>query len=177
MEVALIALVATGALLDVKSRRIPNWLNLTLLAGGLALCATPLRLVTPSQALLGAVVGLAIPMVLHLVGGLAAGDVKLLCGIGAWVGPRMIIFVMVGAALAGLVLVLAQCIYQGRLGVLFRNTGLVALSLFNVPRLGLAHVIETGQRCQSARRPLPYALTVLVGTVAVMLMQSGGGLR
>ncbi|HEX8521735.1 MAG TPA: A24 family peptidase [Tepidisphaeraceae bacterium] len=175
----LIVLVAIGACTDVRSRRIPNWLNLTLLASGLILSATMLRLVTPSQAFAGAGVGLAIPLVLHILGGLGAGDVKLLCGIGAWVGPKMVIYIIAGAAIAGLVLVIAQCLVERRVGVLLRNTGVLALSLVNLPRLGLGQVIETGQRCQSARRPMPYAVPVLAGTIAAMLMLnlgSGGGM-
>ncbi len=179
MEGLLVALVAVGACTDWRERRIPNWLTGSLLVSGMVLSATSFRLVSPSQALAGAAVGLAVPLVLHILGGLAAGDVKLLCGIGAWVGPRTVMLVIAGAALAGLVLVIGQCLVERRMGVLMRNTGLLALSLINLPRLGLDHVVETGQKCQSASRPMPYALTVLVGTVMAVVVarvKSGGGL-
>jgi prepilin peptidase CpaA len=179
VEGVLVALVAIGACTDLRSRRIPNWLSGLLLVSGIVLSMTRLGLVSPAQALAGAAVGLAVPLVLHILGGVGAGDVKLLCGIGAWVGPRGVMLVIAGAALAGLVLVLAQCAIERRMGVLLRNTGLLALSLINLPRLGLDHVVETGQRCQSALRPLPYAVTVLAGTVMAVIVariESGGGL-
>jgi prepilin peptidase CpaA len=178
MQVPLVGLLIIAATTDLRARRIPNWLTITLLVSGIAQSFTPMGLVTPNQALLGAMVGLVIPLVLHMLGGLAAGDVKLLCGIGAWVGPRTIVLVLAAAALTGLVLVLLQCTIQGRLGILMRNTGLLIVSLINLPRLGLKHVIETGQRCQSVNKPMPYALTVLVGTLGLMVMsvlRSQGG--
>jgi prepilin peptidase CpaA len=179
MQAPLVVLLLIAAMTDVRLRLIPNWLTITLLVTGIVQSFTPLHLISPSQALLGAVVGLAVPLVLHMLGGLAAGDVKLLCGIGAWVGPRSILLVLAAAALAGLILVLIQCLIQGRLGILLRNTALLVLSLINLPRLGLRQVIETGQRCQSAKRPMPYAVTVLVGTLGLMvlsMLRSHGGL-
>jgi prepilin peptidase CpaA len=179
MEGLLVALVGIGACTDLRERRIPNWLTGSMLMGGFLLSATWLGLVAPSEALAGAAVGLTVPLILYMLGGLKAGDVKLLCAIGAWVGPRTVMLVIAGAALAGLVLVLAQCLIEQRMGVLLRNTGLLALSLINLPRLGLDHVIETGEKCQSVSRPMPYALTVLAGTVMAMVaarVTSGGGL-
>jgi len=169
MQVPLVALLIAAAVSDVRRRRIPNWLTMTMLGAGLLLSWTPLRLVTPTDALLGALVGFALPLVLYMLGGLAAGDVKLLCGIGAWVGPWMALLVIAAAALVGLVLVLGQCLLQGRLRVLMRNSGMLILSLINLPRLGMKQVIETGQSCQSAKRPMPYAVPVLVGTVGLMV--------
>ena len=179
MDGLLVALVAIGAYMDVRARRIPNWLTVTLMTSGIVLSMTPFGLVSPVQSLAGLAVGLAVPLLLYFLGGLAAADVKLLAGIGAWVGPVTVLMVLAAAAIVGLVLVLAQCMVQGRMAVLLRNTGTLALSLLNLPRLGLRHVIETGQRCQSANRPLPYALTVLLGTVAVLallIVRREGGL-
>jgi prepilin peptidase CpaA len=170
MQAPLVVLLLIAAAIDVRARRIPNWLTISLLVTGMVQSFTTVGLVTPAQALLGALVGLALPLVLHMLGGLAAGDVKLLCGIGAWVGPRNILLVLAAAALAGLILVLVQATVQRRLMLLMRNTGLLILSLINLPRLGLRHVIETGQRCQSVNKPLPYAVTVLVGTVGLMVL-------
>jgi len=178
MQVPLIVLLLIAAAVDLRARRIPNWLTGTILLTGIAQSFLPFHLVSPIQAIEGALVGLALPLALHVLGGLAAGDVKLLCSIGAWDGPRSILLVLAAAALAGLLLVLVQCLIEGRLAVLARNTWLLVLSLINLPRLGLKHVIETGQRCQAVKRPLPYAVTVLMGTVGLIVcsvLQSHGG--
>ena len=180
MLAPLFVLLLIAAATDVRTRRIPNWITITLLVTGVAQSFVGLGLVTPAQSLLGALVGLAVPLTIHMLGGLGAGDVKLLCGIGAWVGPRNIVLVLAAAALTGLVLVLVQATVQGRLKLLARNTGLLVLSLINLPRLGLKQVIETGQRCQSVAKPLPYAVTVLVGAVGLFILsivRTPGGLR
>ncbi len=88
MEAVLVGVVALAAAMDLRYRRLPNWLSGALLVSGMALSLTPVHLVSFEQALLGAAVGLAVPLALHILGGLAAGDVKLLCGVGAWVAAR-----------------------------------------------------------------------------------------
>ena len=39
--------------------------------------------------LVGTIVGLALLLPLYAIGGMGAGDVKLLAGVGAWVGPQV----------------------------------------------------------------------------------------
>jgi len=125
---------------------------------------------SPGQALAGLGVGFAIPFVLFALGALGGGDVKLLAGIGAWIGVAGVIQVFLGAAIVGLVIVLVQCAYQGKLFALFRNSAVVAMSLMHVGELGVQHAAETGQACRSIDRPLPYAVPVLVATLVVVTL-------
>ncbi|MCO6458915.1 MAG: prepilin peptidase [Pirellulaceae bacterium] len=73
---------------------------LTPLGGGLAFCAE------------GMLLGLGILIVPFALGGVGAGDVKLLAGIGAWLGPQVTFWAFVVAALAagacGLAMLLLQ---------------------------------------------------------------------
>ena len=169
MYVPLACLLAYAAGTDVRSRRIPNWLTLALVATGIAQSFTPLAVTTPARSFIGLLVGFALPLVLYVVGGLAAGDVKLLAGVGAWVGPWPLIMIVAAAAVIGLVLILAQCAYHGRLLALAQNAWALVMSMLLVRRLGLAHVVETGQSRRTLEgRQLPYAVPVLLGTVAVL---------
>src|SRR5450432_957962 len=82
----LICTLAVAAVIDARQRRIPNWLTFGLMTAGLAKAA----LVSPQNfghAMLGIVVGGAIPLVLYMISAVGGGDVKLLAAIGAWVGP------------------------------------------------------------------------------------------
>src|SRR5688572_29424834 len=94
----LLGLVAVAAWTDVRERRIPNWLTATVAAAGIAQSFSPFSLITPSQALVGLAVGFALPFLLYAVGGRGAGDVKLLAGIGAWMGFRPVVWVFAAAA-------------------------------------------------------------------------------
>ena len=87
---------------DVTSRRIPNWLTLALVSTGSRRASRRWRSPRP-QSFIGLLVGSRLPLVLYALGGLAAGDVKLLAGVGAWVGPWPLVMIVAAAALVGLV--------------------------------------------------------------------------
>ena len=165
----LLAMLVVAAVTDIRARRIPNWLTLSVAVAGLAQSLTPWGVVGPSKSILGLALGFAVTFLLYILGGRGAGDVKLTAGIGAWLGPLPVLVVLMAAAIVSLVLALAQSMYQGRLLDLFRNTGLMLVSLLNVRRLGAATVIETGRRASTTGKPLPNAVCMLVATVGVVV--------
>jgi len=169
----LVALVSVAAWTDIKSRRIPNWLTLTVALAGLAQSVTPIAVSTPKQAGLGLAVGFALPFLLYAVGGRGAGDVKLLAGIGAWLGPKPVLWVFAAAAVISLIVALVQSASQGKLVALLRNTGVMLVNVLNVRRLGAAHVIDTGKRYRSIDKPMPNAVMTLIATVGVVLWVAG----
>src|SRR5439155_23267624 len=125
----LLALVATAAVSDLRARRIPNWLTLTVASAGLAQSMTPLAVTTLTQSVLGLLAGFAVTFLLYSVGGRGAGDVKLTAGIGAWLGPMAVLIVLMAAAIVSLVLALMQSAASGKLADLFRNTALMLLNV------------------------------------------------
>src|SRR5260221_13553602 len=78
--------LAIAVVTDVRTRRIPNWLTGSLAAAGLGMAFAGVGL-TPGQAALGLLAGLALMMPAHLIGATGAGDVKLMAAVGAVVGP------------------------------------------------------------------------------------------
>jgi prepilin peptidase CpaA len=167
----MLALLAWAAVQDVRTRRIRNWLTLSLAGAGLLISFVPHGGISPPQALLGLLVGFAVPFVLFALGALGGGDVKLLAAIGAWVGPADVLKIFIVAAIVGLVIVLIQCAAQGKLFALFRNSAVLTMNLMHVTELGTKHVAETGQACRSIDRPLPYAVPLLAGTLIVTLVR------
>jgi prepilin peptidase CpaA len=100
-----LVLLASAALFDLRTRRIPNALTLTLAIGGLlhgALSgggASVLWGALGSLAALALAVGvLYLPFAAGLIGG---GDVKLLAAAAAWLGVAAIPPLLVATALAG----------------------------------------------------------------------------
>lgn len=164
----MLALLVYAAVEDIRTRRIRNWLTLALAGSGLMASFFAGAAVGPSQAGLGLLVGFAIPFVLFLLGALGGGDVKLLAGIGAWIGAPGVFKVFIVAAIVGLMIVLVQCAVQGRLFALFRNSAVLALSLVHIDQIGVKQTSELGKSCRSIDRPLPYAVPVLVATLMVL---------
>ena len=164
----LLAGVGLAAVIDFRERKIPNWITFTLILSGLILGATSTGMVSLGQSFLGLIVGFLLTLVLFLLGALGGGDVKLLAGIGAWLGPESALKVFALEAIIGLVIVLAQALQQRRMRTLFRNSAVLAVNLAHMNTLGVEHVKETGKTTRSVDRPLPYAVPVLIALVILI---------
>lgn len=166
----LIVMLLIAAAIDLRSRRIPNGLTLTVIGTGLVQAALPWTGITILQSFAGLCVGFALMFALFALGALGGGDVKLMAGVGAWVGAWPVVLVFAGASIVGMLIVVAQCAAKGRLIVLMRNTWLLVLQLLHIRVLGVQSVAESGGSCRSVDKPLPYAVAVLVATALVLAM-------
>ena len=154
---------------DLRERRIRNWLTLSMVITGLAQSFTPVHTVTPGPAVLGFLAGFGITFILFALGALGGGDVKLLAGVGTWIGPIPVLSVFVIAAIIGMIIVLAQAVWQGRLNVLVRNSMLLTINLVHLNDVGIEHVTKTGRAARSVDRPLPYAIPVSLAVAALAI--------
>jgi prepilin peptidase CpaA len=171
----LTALLLWAAVEDLRTRRIRNWLTFSLLLSGTAQSFLPGRTVSPGAAALGALAGFGLPFVLFAIGALGGGDVKLMAGLGAWVGPGPILAIFAVEAVIGMLLVLGQAAASGRLRLLARNSALVAINVLHVNELGVEHTSRTGRSCRSVERPLPFAVPVFAATLIVLYVSVRGG--
>src|ERR1700716_2871197 len=106
--VPLVGLLAWAAVGDLRTRRIPNLLTFSLAIAGILQSFFPVHTVAPTQSLLGFLTGFGLPLILFMVGALGGGEVKLLAGIGAWLGPQRILAVFLLEAVIGMLIVLSQ---------------------------------------------------------------------
>jgi len=173
--VPMFAVLAAAASVDLRERRIPNWMTLGLILTGLAQSFGDGQLTTAGESMLGLMAGFALLFVLFCLGAVGAGDVKLMAGVGAWLGPILVLQVFAAGAVMGMGIVLAQSLRQGRLRALFRNSAVLAINLIHIQELGVQHVSETGQSSQSVDKPLPYAVPILLAAIAVVLNAWGAG--
>jgi prepilin peptidase CpaA len=165
MNLPLLALLLWAAITDLRFRRIPNWLTLALMASGLIQGLSGYGLLSVGQSAAGMGVGFALPLPLFLLGAIGGGDVKLLAGVGAWVGPHAVLLVFAATAILGGIIILLQSLWLGRARILLRNTGVLIVNLLNVRRLGVAHVQATGQTYRTVQQTLPYAVPMWIATV------------
>ena len=115
------SLVAT--IVDIRTRRIPNRLTLTMAGVGMTAAALGISGVSTRAAVFGLMVGLALMMPGYLLGATGAGDVKLMGAIGAIVGPAMVLTAFLFSAIAGGVLAAAVAIRRKRLADTLAGTG------------------------------------------------------
>lgn len=141
LELILLCLVCQAAASDLAWRRVPNVL---VLAGLLLALALHWRLggaaALLGQALAGGAVGLLLFLPMYALGGMAAGDVKLLAMAGSFVGPAQALQLGVLSALAGGVLALCWLLAARWRGAVADGMPYaVAIALGTIATLALAH--------------------------------------
>ena len=151
-----VIVVVAATFMDLRSRRIPNWLVLPFLAAGVAALTWRHGWHGLEHSLAGAGLGLLLFGVLFWMGGMGAGDVKLCAAIGAWIGPGQLVVALVLTGLAGGVMVLGWAVWGGFLKDLF--TGTSDLIFGGKEREGM-------KLSDSLRRKLPYAPAIAIGTL------------
>jgi prepilin peptidase CpaA len=166
----LLLMLVWAAVVDLRERKIRNWLTFSMLFAGVVQSLLPFSHVGILQSLAGFAVGFAIPFVLFVLGAVGGGDVKLLAAVGAWVGPVASFKISCLQAIIGMLIVLGQAAWQGRLFKLGRNSAMLAVNLIHLDQVGLEHATLTGQACRSVDRPLPFAVPVLVAVVVLALV-------
>jgi prepilin peptidase CpaA len=166
----LLLMLTLACVTDLRERRIPNALTFLLIGSGLLnsfIWALP---VGPTDAAFGLLLALGLMFVPFALGAMGGGDVKLMAGVGAWVGPEGALEVFVLAALTAAGIALAQALSSGRLLKLLRNTMVLASSLAVSNHMGRASLEEQGRSLTAIDKPLPYAVPVWVGTVGSILL-------
>ena len=126
-------LVAIGAgFLDWRYRRIPNWLTVSGFAAGIAVNTILYRWPGLKAALLGTLLGLGLLLPFVLFRSLGAGDWKLAGALGACLGPRQLLSVLMGTILIAGVMALAVVIWKGRLKQTLLNIAHLLAALFRL---------------------------------------------
>ncbi|MEQ8789782.1 MAG: A24 family peptidase [Pirellulaceae bacterium] len=169
MILVVVSFTLTAATLDVRTRKVPNWLTVPVFAAGLIFHTLTGGLSGLGFAAGGFATGFGILLVLWLIGGGGGGDVKLMGALGAWLGPAATLAVFLGSTLIAISVMmvlffatLAQSGYaQARRRYFLRRNSGVAVAA--------GDPAYTAQRTR--QRPLAYALPVAVSTCVVLAWQ------
>ncbi len=102
--IVLVSLLCVAIWLDVRYRRIPNWLTFSGMIAALLVHSLEKGYSGLLAALLGFVVGILLLFIPFTKGGMGAGDVKLLAMIGAWMGVDFLLPACLWMGIIGLVL-------------------------------------------------------------------------
>lgn len=155
--------LAAAFITDILSMRIPNWITVSGLIAGLLTQG----IVNGWRGLLfacgGAAIGFTLLLLMHLMGAVGAGDVKLFAGIGAWTGTlftvQVVIYSVLFGALIGWLIVLKRRETGSRLHKIM-NTLLGVILLKSPYRL---------KGRDSELLKFPFMLAVIPGAVCAYL--------
>ncbi len=158
------------AVTDVRAFRVPNKITYPFVLVGLAYHGLTGGLEGLGVSLLGMAVGFAVLLFLHILGAVGAGDVKLMAGVGAWLGATSAIYLFAVAAVATAVYsIVVMITQQGLYGILvtthIRITQMGAL----FRHLGEEERVEAVvKRPDCRKRLVPFGAMVALGGIVML---------
>ncbi|MCG2771513.1 MAG: A24 family peptidase [Desulfobacterales bacterium] len=167
IPLALTAWIAWG---DLRTRRIPNYLTLGTAVAGLAYNFMSQGLPGLVSGILGMLLGFALLILPYLWGGMGAGDVKALAALGAWLGPKLTVFLFCYMGIAGGVIAVGYLVWQGILWQKIKQGWTFLLNMILCRPAGPPRPPSPADLTEG----IPYGVAIAVGML--VLVGTGGRL-
>jgi prepilin peptidase CpaA len=159
---ASVLVVASG--IDIRTRRVPNWLAVPFLVAGLVVQSIAGRLPGAGRSLAGIAVASLLFGIPCWIGAMGMGDLKLAAGVGAWIGPGQFVTAAIFTALAGGVLATGWALWHGSLGASLDSAGDL-LAPWRPRQPGSSGKV----RQATAATAIPYVPAIAIGTLLSFL--------
>lgn len=153
--VVLLGLLGIAVVGDLRHHRIPNILILLGFGLGLASQAYSTGLAGLGYGVLSMLIGFAIFLPMYALGGMAAGDVKLMAMVGAFLTPYDALSAALFSLIAGGAFGILIVLIRGQLQQTLERYWLMFRA-----RAYLAPMVD-----EVATKPFPYAVAILSGTL------------
>ncbi len=157
------AVLVLAAVIDGWKLKVPNWITFPLAIGG---WVVSFLLFGPSglgASLLGTAVGLGLLLPAYAIGGMGAGDVKLLAGVGAWIGITDTLWAFGVSAVVGAAIAVGMVLYR-RAWSKHKDQFLGILTEILVIRDPNKLSAMAAER-KSSMMLLPYGIPIAIGTI------------
>ena len=154
-----------AAYIDGKELLVPNWITFPMVLSGILFCVLNKEtfLTGLSFSLLGMVTGLLCLLPLYAVGGMGAGDVKLMAGIGAWLGWEITLAAFCVSTIVGAVMAICMVLYRRSFKKHYANFLMIANEW-----MAVKNPVELSKIAKE-RKPsmllLPYGIPICIGSI------------
>jgi prepilin peptidase CpaA len=155
-----VALALIAGYTDWRSRRIPNWLTVPGLVVGVSVNALAGGWLGLKASLLGAGLGLLLLLPFVFLRSLGAGDWKLAGALGAFVGPAVLVNLLMGSVLVAGIMALGLVIYKRRFVQTLRNIGRLLGSMLTFHMPGAEVSLDNPQSLK-----VPYGVALALTTL------------
>jgi prepilin peptidase CpaA len=161
-----------AAVIDGYELKVPNWITFPMIACGwvysAALSGMPWY-EGLAWSLFGTGVGLALLMPAYSIGGMGAGDVKLLAGVGAWVHGEHTFYAFCVSAIIGAVLAVLMVLAQKAWAKHYNQFFSIAKEIATVKSPEKLSVIAAERKPRMML--LPYGIPIAIGTICYFAYQ------
>ena len=155
--------LVVAAWIDGKELRVPNWLTVPMIGAGLLAMTAVHGWGGLTASLLGVLVGMMCLLPLYAIGGMGAGDVKMMMAMGAWLGARITWDAFYVSVIVGAIMALVMIATTGRWRHHWNNAAMILSELFRVknPWLVAAAAADRKPNMQL----LPYGIPICIGSI------------
>lgn len=164
--------VVWASWIDYSQRRVPNWLNASLILLGFVVQAYFHGAAGLLAGLGGLAVGLGVLIIPWLMHGMGAGDVKLMAAIGVWFGPWMTLIAFAAGAIIGGLLASVMIMAGGKVRQAAANLGVIMVKCTS--RETLFSEFGSAKSFGTTSSLLPYGVPLTIGSLLVLSGQVFG---
>ncbi len=163
----------TAAYVDGKELRVPNKLTFPMIISGWLYSMVAYQLggegwyVGLLWSLAGTAVGLATLLPAYAIGGMGAGDVKMMAAIGAWVYCTHTLYAFCVSAVVGAILAVGMILYSGQIQRHWNQLVCITNEIVTVRNPETLSAIAADRK--ASMRLLPYGIPIAIGTVVYFL--------
>ena len=159
--------LVVAAFIDGLQLKVPNWLTFPMIVSGwvysTVLAGYPWW-EGLLYSLLGTAVGLLLLLPAYAIGGMGAGDVKLMAGIGAWVWGGVTIYAFAFSALVGGVIAVCMVLSRRAWNKHHQQFWMIWHEIMSIQDPEKLSAIAA--RRKPAMLLLPYGIPIAIGTIA-----------
>lgn len=156
--------LVVAAVIDGMKLKVPNWLTFPMILSGWLYAGLWFGWEGIGWSLVGTVVGLGLLLPAYAIGGMGAGDVKLMAGIGAWIGPSLTFYAFCVSAVIGGVIAVVMVLWRRAWG--HHQSQFMAI----LTEIFMIRDPEQLSTIAAERKPrmmlLPYGIPIAIGTIA-----------
>ena len=165
--VSVFAIVA--AYIDGKELRVPNKLTFPMIIAGWIFCTVNAGMtgegwyVGLGYSLLGTAAGLCTLLPAYMIGGMGAGDAKMMAAIGAWLGTTIVVYSFCVGTIVGAIMAVIMIVSAGDIMKHYYQFFMILNEFKTVQNPEKLAQIATERK--TTMRLLPYGIPMAIGTV------------
>ncbi|MCA9166977.1 MAG: prepilin peptidase [Planctomycetales bacterium] len=158
-----------AAVIDGIKLKVPNWITFPMIVSGwiysmvAASAAGDAWYQGLGASLIGTVVGLALLLPAYAIGGMGAGDVKLLAGVGAWMHGTCTAYAFACTTVTGAVLAVLMVLYQKAWAKHRNQFWLIVGEIMTIRNPD--QLSDIAAKRKPSMMLLPYGIPIAIGTI------------
>ncbi|MGA2061630.1 MAG: prepilin peptidase [Thermoguttaceae bacterium] len=161
------AVLIVAAIIDGWKLKVPNWITFPFVVGGWIYSTAYFGWEGFGLSLVGTCVGLALLLPAYAIGGMGAGDVKLLAGVGAWIWGTNTFYAFCLSAVIGGAIAVAMVFWKRNWRHHWHQLWAIFFEIWIIREPNQLSTIAAERK--SSMLLLPYGIPIAIGTITYFI--------